>query len=120
VPRDIKKVFDNAYYRMKINDLLQTEGPAICYPSGYGLYGNTTETDAGIISVGVPATASAAKLIKRQLLNQNHELEGLLLFEQRSWLAQLQPPIPYVNPVTEQPLAITNYLHGLIRSAVTK
>jgi len=120
VPRDIKKVFDNAYYRMKINDLLQTEGQAIFYPTGYGLYGNTTETDAGIISVGVPATASASKLIKRQLLNQNHELEGLLRFDPRNWLQQLQPPIVYVNPVLEQPLAITNTLHGLIRSAVTK
>jgi hypothetical protein len=120
VPRDVKKALDNAYYRMKINDLLQTEGPAIAYPSGYGFYGQTTETDAGIISIGVPATASAAKLIKRQMLNQNHELEGLLRFDPRNWLSQLQPPVPYTNPVLEQPLPVMNLLHGLIRAAVTK
>lgn len=120
VPRDIKKVVDNAYYRMKINDLLQAEGPAIAFPSSYGMYGNTTESDAGIVSIGVPATASASRLVKRQLLNQNHELEGLLRFDPRSWLQQQQPPIPYLNPVLEQPLLITNYLHGLVRSAVTK
>lgn len=120
VPRDIKKVVDNAYYRMKINDILQDEGPAIKFPSGYGMYGNTTETDAGIVSIGVPATASAARLIKKQLLNQNHELEGLLRFDPRQWLQQQQPPIVYVNPSTEQPLLVTNYLHGLIRAAVTK
>lgn len=120
VPRDIKKVVDNAYYRMKINDLLQAEGPAIAFPSSYGMYGNTTESDAGIVSIGVPATASASRLVKRQLLNQNHELEGLLRFDPRNWLQQNQPPIAYTNPILEQPLLITNYLHGLVRSAVTK
>jgi hypothetical protein len=120
VPRDVKKAIDNAYYRMNINQLLQCEGNAIMFPSGYGFYGNTTETDAGIISVGVPATASASKLIKKQLLNQNHELEGLLRFDTRNWLAQLDPPIAYTNPELEQPLMIVNTLHGLIRSAVTK
>ena len=120
VPRDIKKVVDNAYYRMKINDLLQAEGPAIAFPSSYGVYGQTTETDAGIVSIGVPATASASKLVKKQLLNQNHELEGLLRFDPRNWLAQNQPPVVYANPITEQPLMVTNYLHGLVRSAVTK
>lgn len=118
VPRDIKKVADNAYYRMKINDILQDEGPAIKFPSGYGMYGNTTETDAGIVSIGVPATASASKLIKKQMLNQNHELEGMLRFDPRQWLAA--QGITYTNPVLEQPLLITNYLHGLIRAAVTK
>jgi len=118
VPRDIKKVADNAYYRMKINDILQDEGPAIKFPSGYGMYGNTTETDAGIVSIGVPATASASKLIKKQMLNQNHELEGLLRFDPRTWLAA--QGIVYTNPVIEQPLLVTNYLHGLIRAAVTK
>lgn len=118
VPRDIKKVVDNAYYRMKINDILQDEGPAIKFPSGYGLYGNTTETDAGVVSVGVPATASAARLIKRQMLNQNHELEGMMRFDPRGWLAA--QGIVYTNPVLEQPLLATNYLHGLIRAAVTK
>ena len=120
VPRDIKKVVDNAYFRMKINDLLQAEGQAICFPSGYGMYGNTTETDAGIVSIGVPATNSAAKLIKKQLLNQNHELEGLLRFDPRQWLSQLSPPIPYTNPSLEEPMLVTCFLHGLVRSAVTK
>lgn len=120
VPRDIKKIVDNAYYRMKINDLLQAEGPAIAFPSSYGMYGQTTETDAGIVSIGVPATASASKLVKKQLINQNHELEGILRFDPRNWLAQNDPPVAYTNPALEQPVLVTNYLHGLVRSAVTK
>lgn len=118
VPRDIKKVVDNAYYRLKINDILQDEGPAIKFPSGYGMYGQTTESDAGIVSIGVPATASASRLVKKQMLNQNHELEGLLRFDPRQWLAA--QGITYTNPDIEQPLLVTNYLHGLIRAAVTK
>jgi hypothetical protein len=118
VPRDIKKVVDNAFYKLKINDILQDEGPAIRFPSGLGLYGNTTETDAGIVSLGVPATASAARLVKKQLINQNHELDGVLEFTARTWLAALG--LTYENPIIEQPLLVTNYLHGLIRAAVTK
>jgi hypothetical protein len=123
LPRDIKKVVENAYYRLKINDIMQDEGPAIKFPSGYGLYGNTTENDAGIVSLGVPATASAAKLIKTQLLNQNHELDGALRFDARTWTSSVGPlgAGPTVTqPTLEQPLLITCYLHGLIRSAVSK
>lgn len=122
LPRDIKKVAENTFYRLKINDILQDEGPAIKFPSGYGLYGNTTENDAGIVSLGVPATASAARLVKKQMLNQNHELDGVLRFDARNWLTAGSSlgGIAYVNPTLEQPLVITNYLHGLIRAAVTK
>ncbi len=123
--RDVMKVVENSYYRLDINDILQEEGPAIKFPSGYGLYGNTTENNTSIVSVGVPATASAARLIKKQLLNQNHELSGTLSFTSRSWLGAPNPAgftntVTYVNPTLENPVVITNYLHGLIRSAVTK
>jgi hypothetical protein len=118
LPRDIKKVVENSYYRLKINDILQDEGNPVRFPSGLGLYGNTTETDAGIISNGVPATASAARLVKKQLLNQNHELDGILRFDARNWLTSAG--LDYQNPVLEQPLLVQNELHGLIRAAVTK
>jgi hypothetical protein len=119
LPRDIKKLVENSFYKLNINDILQEEGPAIKFPSGYGLYGNTTETDAGIVSIGVPATASASRLVKKQMLNQNHELDGTLTFNNRQWL-QTALSEGYTDPTTEQPVLITNYLHGLIRAAVTK
>jgi len=138
-PQDIKSIMDNAFYRLEINGLLQDEGPAIKFPSGYGLYGQTQESGQGIVSVGVPATASAARLIKKQLLNQNHELLGRFIFDQRPWLtvvgttptgAALFTNPAAVNPVittqaqTDPPsdaaVLVTNYLHGLIRAAVSK
>lgn len=118
VPINIKKVVENSFYRLKINDILQEEGPAIKFPSGYGLYGQTTENATGIVSLGVPATASASRLVKKQMLNQNHELDGVLRFDARNWLAGL--PGGYVNPTISGNVLVTNYLHGLIRSAVTK
>jgi hypothetical protein len=127
-PRDIKKVVENTYYRLTINDILQDEGPSIKFPSGYGMYGNTTENDAGVVSIGVPATASAARLVKKQLLNQNHEISGVMSFDSRTWLTGTAGGtggselggITYVDPTLDNPVIITNYLHGLIRAAVTK
>jgi hypothetical protein len=78
------------------------------------------------VSVGVPATASASRLIKKQMLNQNHELNGLIRFDARNGWTSSPNPAGFVNTVTvTQPtldtaLIITNYLHGLVRAAVTK
>lgn len=127
-PRDLKKVFENSYYRLRINEILQDEGPAVKFPSGYGIYGQTNENDQGIVSIGVPATASAARLVKKQMLNQNHELEGVLRFDARNWAVapgagSALGPIPQgfvMTPTLDEPVMITNYLHGLIRAAVTK
>lgn len=132
-PQDIKTIMDNAFYRLEINGLLQDEGPAVKFPSGYGLYGSTQESGQGIVSIGVPATASASRLLKKQLLNQNHELLGRLRFDDRPWLIQgTNPPFtaaavtPAVvvqaqtNPAEDAAVLIVNFLHGLIRAAVSK
>jgi hypothetical protein len=123
--RDIMRIVENSYYRLTINDILQEEGPAIKFPSGYGLYGNTTENNTSIVSVGVPATASASRLIKKQMLNQNHELNGTLRFDARTWTAAPNPAgfantVSVAQPQLDTALIITNYLHGLVRAAVTK
>ncbi|MGL4255624.1 MAG: hypothetical protein ACRCSL_04765 [Microbacterium sp.] len=133
-PQDVKTIMDNAFYRLEINGLLQDEGPAIKFPSGYGLYGQTNENGQGIVSVGVPATASASRLLKKQLLNQNHELMGRLRFDDRPWLVQgTNPPfasaagiVPAITtqaatqPATNAAVLVVNFLHGLIRAAVSK
>lgn len=131
--RDVKSILFNGFYSLKINDILQDSGPAIKFPSGYGLYGQTNESDQGVVSNGVPATASTSRLVKKQLLNQNHELFAVLRFDARNWLlgtpggftAQgIQPCIIAETTCDEQPVnvgvVVTNYLHGLIRSAVSK
>jgi len=74
--------------------------------------------------------------VKKQLLNQNHELRGVLRFDARGWLVSAQGPFltqaeataviqtqtTVVDPAEPEDCAVlvTNFLHGLIRSAVTK
>lgn len=124
--RDIIKVAENSFYQLRINEILQDEGPTIKFPSGYGLSGNTTENNLSIISLGVAATASASRLIKKQMLNQNHELNGLLRFDARNgWTNSANPAgfsttVNVVQPTLSNSLIVTNYLHGLVRAAVTK
>lgn len=131
-PQDYKTVLDCAYYKLEINGILQDEGPAVKFPSGYGLYGQTNENGQGIVASGVPATASASRMVKKQLLNQNHELLGTLRFDQRPWLATpgttfsatgIVPAITVqaaTDPVSNAGVVCVNFLHGLIRAAVTK
>ena len=40
-PADIKRIVENSFYRVEINRLLLIEGPAIKFPTGYGLWGQT-------------------------------------------------------------------------------
>lgn len=133
-PADIKQIVENGFFRLKINDILQDEGPAVKFPSGYGLYGNTVEDGQGIVGIGVPATASASRLVKKQLLNQNHELDGILRYDARQWLGVVGPTgaapfavIANASVSTTVTVGANNaatlvacYLHGLIKSAVTK
>jgi hypothetical protein len=73
--------------------------------------------------------------VKKQLLNQNHELFGVLRFDQRLWLTStVSGPAPFTsgdeltsiilqtstNPPRDCAVLVTNYLHGLIRAAVSK
>jgi hypothetical protein len=119
-PSDIKKLAECAFYRVEVNRLLLIEGPAIKFPSGYGLYGNTVENNQGIVSIGVPATASAAKLIKTQLITASHEVQGFLRFLDRNWAATEVPVVADRLPVFATPLFVTGWLHGLIKTASTK
>lgn len=123
-PRDIKKVAENAFLRIEVNQLLQAEGKLVTFNSGYGLSGMTQETDQGILGIGVPSTAAAAKLLRTQLLTDKHEVLGYLRFYDRNWLATYssyydENPADRM-PTLENPVLVTCYLHGLIKSAVSK
>lgn len=118
-PADIKRVAENAHLRIEVNSLLQAEGVLVFFNSGYGLAGNTQETDAGIVSIGVPATASASKLARPQDLTQNHDVLGKIRFDDRNWVGAIVAAEDRM-PTLETPVAVRCLLHGLIRSAVSK
>ena len=85
----------------------------------------------------MPATASASRLIKKQLLNQNHELDGVLRYDARLWLLVAGPTgvAPFTVAADTRPsinlivtgqqsrtggMTVKCFLHGLIKAAVSK
>jgi len=118
----------------KFNLVSQSRGDAVSlaprvmvkFPSGYGMSGQTNETDNGIVSIGVPSTAAASKLIKTQMLTNKHEVEGNMTFFNRAWAGPAflagDPPQAVVDlmPTIETPIFVTLWLHGLVKAAVSK
>lgn len=118
-PSDVKKLANDAFMRFEVNRILLIEGPVIKFPSGYGLYGNTVETGQGIVSIGVPSTAAALKLLKTQLITAEHEVSAKLTFYDRNWTG-VDLNAGDRLPQFSQPILVTGWLHGLIKSAVSK
>jgi hypothetical protein len=119
-PRDVKKVSENGYLKFQINRKDVIEGPLVKMPSGYGISGNTVENDQGIVSIGVPATASVANLRKPQFITTEHDVDGVLTFQNRAWLNAAAAPAGASQPTLENAVLVKLWLHGLIKSAATK
>jgi len=120
-PADLKRVYENAYYVLRVNQLLVAEGPAIMFPAGFGLYGQTTENNSGVISNGVPSRAAQTPLRQPQLLTENHDINGMLNFDGRiGWVTAVGAGGTIVMPTTIADMLVTATLHGLVSSAATK
>jgi hypothetical protein len=119
-PSDVKKIAENAFVRFTVNTITLAEGPVLKFPSGYGLAGQTQETDQGVLSIGVASTASAAKLLKTQLLTSQHQFEGEMQFYDRDWMAAAIPLAADRLPVFEVPTPVKAYWHGLLKTASTR
>lgn len=127
-PEDVKKVVEDAHLRVLVNNLILIEGPLVKFPSGYGLAGNTVEDGQGIVSIGVPSTAAAMKLLKTQLITAEHEVAGVLTFFDRAWLGtasqinNVAVPVVAANqmPTLRVATLVTVWLHGMLKTAVSK
>ena len=124
---DLIRVIENAFFRVNVNSILLTEGPAFKYPSGYGLGGYPAPGVDNTIGIGVPSTAAAAKLVKTQTLTSRHEVIGYFIFHNHDWI--LNEPHVTATEITSIQLTqgegqlgmlVTAFLHGLIKSAVSK
>lgn len=114
---DVKKVFGNAHLLLKFNKRIITDGPAIKYPTGYGLSGSSNEVaGAGIAfhSVGVPSVAAAPTLFVPQQLKDNDDITAKLRFPNASWAAG------YTVPTTAEDLLVSIFLRGVIKSPLGK
>lgn len=112
-PDDIKKLIYGTRFIFKINGKTIAEGPSYAYPSGYGLAGQTTENNTGIVSVGVPSTAAQRQLEKVHEVTSEHDLEASLFWDDRPWLAT------NTFPTLEARILARCFVGGLIREAAT-
>lgn len=123
---DIIRIAEDGFFRVEVNSILLSEGPAFKYASGYGINGQPDPTGTNnTIGIGVASTAAAAKLVKTQVLSNKYEVIGYLTFYDRSWILD-EPSFPEkgeIGPlsfVSSPGIIVTAFLHGLIKSAVNK
>jgi len=126
VASDKLMVASCGFLRVEVNQKLLIEGPGIKFPSGYGMAGfEGTGNYGNTVGIGVPSTAAAAKLVKTQALTSRHEVIGYLTFYNRDWmLAEAGIDLTLIDPpvitTAEAGIPVTCFLHGLIKSAVSK
>ena len=116
---DVKQVLENGQLYVQFNKRIITAGPAIKYPTGYGISGFSNEAAAaGIaaLSVGVPSVAAAPTLFVPQQLKDNDDIIAKLRFPDASgWFTGYVVPTLTVND-----LAVTCFMRGVIKSPLGK
>jgi len=116
---DIKRVADNATFRVELNDLLLIDG--ICYESqsGYGFYGSELGA-AGMAAVGVPSLGAALMLPQPQFLTPEATVTGRIEFLARNWTAGQNLAAANQQPTFTSVVTVTCHLWGEILRATTK
>ncbi len=118
---DIKMALENGFIRLTINDDILWEGLSTWLPSGLGLYGNSSETDATFVTVGVPGTAAAARLRRKQMLTEKHSLGGYIEYQSRAaWMALQGGLSAYVGPTLTNDVLVKIVFHGPISRPATR
>jgi len=123
---DIITVVENTYFVLKLNRKEILQGPSIMFPSGFGYYGNTTKTNTGIVSVGLPSMGGVLTLAKKQFLNESYDIDGQLQLQDHQWASGSVPalaagPVLYAGneSATQCFVAVKMILHGRLYSPAT-
>lgn len=120
VGADILQVVENAQLDVRFNRRIITSGPALKYPSGYGVSGFSDLGAASVgnqaLSIGVPSVAAAPTLFVPQQLRDNDDIVAKLRFPNAAWLND------YVVPTTTSVAGIpmTLFFRGVIKSPLGK
>lgn len=93
VPADIKKAAERFYISVKLDRKEVVDGPTLRFPTGYGLAGQTNETTAGIVSVGVPSVMAAPKLARPHELNMDTDVDATGTWFDNVWDATGMPTL---------------------------
>lgn len=110
---DLKRIICHGYLEFKLNKTVVADGPAECFPAGYGPSGNTTENSQAVVSNGIPSRVGVRPLAEQQIITDNHTVKATLTFQARTWLTtSTQPSLDNQN-------VIRLYCHGILESAAT-
>lgn len=110
---DYKRILCHAYLELKLNKNTIAEGPAVMFPSGLGVYGNTTENATAICSNGVPSMQTVRPLKEQQIVTDHHTVKATCTFQARTWLSTDTQPTTLVQTT------LRLYCHGILEQAAT-
>jgi len=117
---DVLQVVDNAHFTLKFNRRIVTDGPALKYPTGYGVsgYSDLGAAAAGnqAVSIGVPSVAAAPTLFVPQQLRDNDDIVCKLRFPAASWISGYDAP----TMASVDGLLVSAFMRGVIKSPLGK
>lgn len=119
-PSTTKQVLECTLFELQINRKTVAQGPSIMFPPGYGIYGNSVETNQGIVSNGMPSSAATQNLKRPELLNDKYDVIAYLTFPARTWITAALGFAGVVQPTLAQAAVVKCILHGLIKDAATR
>lgn len=117
---DIMQVVENAHFILKFNRRIVTDGPALKYPTGYGMSGfsdlGAATPGNQAVSIGVPSVAAAPTLFVPQQLRDNDDIVCKLRFPDAAWVAGYDAP----TLASVDGVLVSAFLRGVIKSPLGK
>jgi len=121
IPLNFKWAAERLYLNFKINKQDVAEGPAMCFQTGLGVSGYTSQATTSILSNGVPSMAAVRPLLVEQKVTSERDLDASLTHSGADWI-QAGGATTYVGAanLTTMALGISTrfMLNGFIKKAL--
>lgn len=116
---DILKLAHAGAFTFTLNqDRIVAQGALVKFQSGYGITGATTDTTANSFTTGVPSSASAPQLLVALPVEPTDDLGGEIRFDGAAWITAAGGAFTMPTLTSTLGVAITCFLHGLIKRPV--
>lgn len=111
---DILKTLYSGSFDLKFGKQEIAKGPFWKYPGGYGAPGQTTRSDAGVVTNGVASPAAVPPLVVVQPLNMDDTVSAKATWDNAAWIGS------YAVPVLDGINVFTLDVHGILKTAVSR
>ena len=89
---DFRKLLENACLDFKVNKILVAEGPAVHFPPGTGICGQTNESNQSVLNNGAAMQRMVRGMVSPVTIDQNYELFPTLSWPHRRYDASATRP----------------------------